>query len=149
MRFILGHHTPKADATSKFTGHYRAQQVVKTMTVCGLASIGGCRGPLQRAHLDQDPLNNDPANIKVLCQSHHFLYDRGRIDLAHPVMPPYYEDAHGNRRYEHVLRKQAAKPRPYKSTAKYTPEQRRELRSRAAKQMHADGRLGPPPRNRK
>jgi hypothetical protein len=61
--------------------------------------IGGCGGPIDVAHKDHDPWNNDPANLMAMCRSHHHLYDRGRIDLDNPKMPDFYVDAGGKRRY--------------------------------------------------
>jgi hypothetical protein len=89
----------KADATSVFTGYSRARQVVPVVTSCALEHIGGCGGRIERAHIDHNPLNNDRQNITTLCKSHHNLYDFGRITLTNPVMPPFYVDARGARRY--------------------------------------------------
>jgi len=89
----------KADATSVFTGYSRARQVVPAVTSCALALIGGCGGRIERAHIDHNPLNNVRQNITTLCKSHHNLYDFGRITLTNPVMPPFYVDARGKRRY--------------------------------------------------
>jgi hypothetical protein len=50
-------------------------------------------------HRDKDPGNNAVDNLMALCQSHHTLVDQGRIDLAEPVMPPFYIDLRGKRRY--------------------------------------------------
>ena len=87
------------DATSVFTGYDRARKVVPVVTSCALEHIGGCGGRIERAHVDHNPLNNDRQNITTLCKSHHNLYDFGRITLTDPVMPPFYVDARGNRRY--------------------------------------------------
>ena len=89
----------KADATSVFTGYDRARKVVPVVTVCALEHIGGCGGRIERAHIDHNPLNNNRQNITTLCKSHHNLYDFGRISLVNPIMPPFYVDARGNRRY--------------------------------------------------
>jgi hypothetical protein len=68
---------------------------------CELAHIGGCGGRIEVAHLDHDPWNNnDPANLKALCASHHKLYDNGRIDLSNPQMPAFYVSS-GKRRYHY------------------------------------------------
>jgi hypothetical protein len=89
----------KADATSVFTGYDRARKVVPVVTSCALEHIGGCGGPIQRAHIDHNPLNNERQNITTLCKSHHNLYDFGRISLVNPIMPPFRVDARGDRRY--------------------------------------------------
>ena len=78
----------------------RARQFLAP-TTCALAHIGHCQGPIDTAHLDQDPTNNAPENLAGLCHSHHALYDRGRIDIANPVMPEFYIDRRGKRRYRH------------------------------------------------
>lgn len=98
----------KPDATSVFTGYDRAKRVVPTLDGCEWAQIGGCGGPLQRAHLDGNPLNNVRENIKVLCNSHHFLYDKGRIDPANPVMPEFFISG-GKRRYRPRLTQRICK----------------------------------------
>lgn len=48
---------------------------------CGAAHgeghpITGAKVVLQSAHLDQNPANNDRANLAVLCQFCHLNYDR-------------------------------------------------------------------------
>ena len=35
-----------------------------------------CKGHLTLAHLDQNPNNNNPDNLKVLCSSHHIRFDQ-------------------------------------------------------------------------
>lgn len=69
------------------------------LSVCEWAWIGHCHGRIDRAHVDQNPFNNAPLNLLSLCRSHHFLLDRGRIDPTNPVMPPFYLDTSGKRRY--------------------------------------------------
>ena len=81
---------------SRTSSHSFARTRVSQRDRCELEHIGHCKGNLQVAHLDQDPWNNDPANLKTLCASHHALYDRGRIDLTNPIMPPFYVDGGGN-----------------------------------------------------
>lgn len=89
----------KPDSKNIRTNRERAVNLTKHITACQLAHIGGCGGMLDRAHIDQDPTNNAPENIMVLCRSHHRLHDHGWIDLANPVMPRFYTDASGKRRY--------------------------------------------------
>lgn len=36
----------------------------------------GSRVVLTVAHMDQDPANNDPANLRALCQRCHLAWDR-------------------------------------------------------------------------
>ena len=98
----------KPNATSVFTGYDRAKRVVPTLDRCDLEHIGCCHGELQRAHLDGNPLNNDRANIKVLCDSHHGLYDNEKIDLNNPVMPDFFISG-GKRRYRPRLKARICK----------------------------------------
>jgi hypothetical protein len=39
--------------------------------ICGI-QIETC---LTVAHLDQDPSNNDPGNLALMCQTHHWMFD--------------------------------------------------------------------------
>lgn len=41
-----------------------------------LNPITGNKVILTTAHLDHDTTNNDPANLKALCNYHHLRYDR-------------------------------------------------------------------------
>jgi predicted restriction endonuclease len=45
--------------------------------VCGL-QMPTC---LTIAHLDHNPANNDPNNLALLCQTHHWMYDAGLYPL--------------------------------------------------------------------
>jgi hypothetical protein len=67
---------------------------------CDLSGIGDCRGPIDVHHIDKNPINNDVVNRAALCRSHHQLVERGLIDLANPVMPPFVVRG-GKRRYLH------------------------------------------------
>lgn len=90
----------RPDSKNIGTGRSRARKLTEHITECQLAHIGGCDGVIDRAHVDQDPLNNDLDNIMVLCRSHHRLYDYGWIDLSNPVMPEIVVVyANGKRRY--------------------------------------------------
>lgn len=87
--------TPRVD-------RWRAATLKRGVRVCEWAHIGGCKGLLEVAHLDGNAFNNDPGNLKKLCRSHHSLLDRGtvgKIDAATPVMPMFYVDSGGKRRY--------------------------------------------------
>jgi hypothetical protein len=66
---------------------------------CELEGIGGCKGILDRHHVDANPLNNAPSNVIVLCRSHHLLVEHGRIDLKKPIMPTFRVGRDGKRRY--------------------------------------------------
>lgn len=93
------------EEVNRFTARERARKVVGRATpsgvVCVLTSIGGCSGRVEVHHVDEDPWNNDLANLRPLCTTHHRLVHQGRIDLENPVMPPYYVDGSGKRRYAH------------------------------------------------
>jgi len=52
-----------------------AKKLIKKVGKCQLADET-CKGILTTAHLDQDPQNSDPENIKVLCRSHHIRHDQ-------------------------------------------------------------------------
>ena len=54
------------------------------------------------SHIDSDFTNNNSTNRLPLCRSHHRLLDNGRIEPANPIMPSYYVDTGGNRRYAYL-----------------------------------------------
>lgn len=58
----------KATVTSPTEGRYRARTIKRRIRCeeCGLE-----RGRLDVHHLDENPLNNDPTNLKVLCRRCH------------------------------------------------------------------------------
>jgi len=87
-------------ARTLWGGRSKARRFVPKLERCELSHIGGCMGRLARAHVDHNPLNNAAENLKVLCDSHHRLYDFGRIDLANPVMPAFRLKG-GRRLYAH------------------------------------------------
>jgi hypothetical protein len=105
-RFVHGHNRRglenpwKANPTSTLasTGYIRARKIAGRGP-CRLRRIGGCKGKVHVHHRDENPLNNDPSNHVHLCSAHHRLVHNGRIDLDRPVMPPYYVDGSGKRRY--------------------------------------------------
>ena len=45
----------------------------KCCVVCGISQ----EGVLDVAHLDGDPLNDNPDNLAFLCKTHHRMYDMG------------------------------------------------------------------------
>ena len=109
-RFVRGHNGSrsgyrKPDVTSIWTGYARAKNAVDR-TRCEVEHIGGCKGRIEVHHIDKNPLNNSRKNLAVLCRAHHILAENGRIDLGNPVMPAFYVDTAGNRRYAHTLEKQ-------------------------------------------
>lgn len=110
----------RSTAPTRWTGYGRSKRVVRQMERCELEHIGSCLGALQRAHVDGNPLNNARENIKVLCDSHHGLYDNGKIDLANPVMPDFFVSG-GERRYRPRLKPRTCRlatcARPFTSEA--------------------------------
>lgn len=88
----------KPESRNHNTGHERARKL-KSRDACELAHIGGCLGKIQVHHKDKDPGNNAEDNLMSLCIAHHSLVDAGRINLEAPVMPPFYVDRSGKRRY--------------------------------------------------
>lgn len=91
----------KPDSRLPRTTRAWAVELTKHINECQLARIGYCLGPLDRAHIDQNPTNNALENIMVLCRSHHRLVDLGRIDPANPKMPTVHVYPNGRRRYQH------------------------------------------------
>jgi len=81
------------------TCHYRSRHSISA-SKCELIDIGHCKGPIQVAHINGDFTDNDTSNLISLCASHHRLMDLGRIDLKKPVMPEFYTDSGGKRRYK-------------------------------------------------
>lgn len=88
----------RADGTHRRTARWRARELTPH-DQCAWESIGGCKGLIQVAHVDQDYTNNDESNRLPLCVSHHRLLDTGKIDPENPVMPEFYVDGSGKRRY--------------------------------------------------
>lgn len=85
-------------ATRKSTGYWRSKRIIQANS-CRWEHIGSCKGLLDRCHIDGNPLHNVSKNLIVLCRSHHRLMDHGHIDPANPVMPQFYTDRGGKRRY--------------------------------------------------
>lgn len=78
--------------------HHHARQL-KDRRACEWERIGSCHGPIQVAHVNQNPLDNSPENLLALCCTHHTLLDNGRIDPTNPVMPAFHVSVSGKRRY--------------------------------------------------
>lgn len=80
------------------TGRWRAR-LSKEINQCEIECIGGCKGRIEVHHKDKNPLNNVPSNLMSVCKAHHGLLDGGKIDWRNPVMPSFYVDGSGKRRY--------------------------------------------------
>lgn len=103
-KFIKGHQSKmpkklKVSSTSKFTGYDRSKKILTNRTKCSWSHIGHCMGMIDVCHIDQNPLNNDLKNLIALCRCHHRLLDNGRINPKNPIMPRFYIDRRGKRRY--------------------------------------------------
>ncbi len=81
------------------TSHERAVKLKAGVRVCQYAHLGGCLGVLDVAHVDGNEFNNARTNLLKLCRAHHRLVDNGKIDPRAPVMPAFYVDGSGKRRY--------------------------------------------------
>lgn len=115
-------------AQTVWNGRARARRLIPVTSHCDLAHIGGCQGRIARAHVNHDPLHNTRDNLLMLCDSHHRLYDNGTIDLENPVMPKFYVDARGRRRYQHSYERYLESKQ-----ALTAPERRRAKRSKMAR----------------
>ena len=90
--------------TSVRTSRSRARKRLLTISACAWEPIGYCKGDIQCAHVDGNPMNNSSVNLLNLCRSHHLLLDKGRIDPKQPKMPTFYTDGTGKRRYAPAFR---------------------------------------------
>jgi len=102
-RFAEGHsHSVPRRPRKEVHQHARAHKIARMVMPrdeCALAAIGGCVERLEIHHIDKNVNNNALSNLICLCSAHHRLVDTGRIDLADPVMPQFYTDPRGERRY--------------------------------------------------
>lgn len=76
------HHSFKGDDATINAGHYRARKTVdeRVCQICGSSQA------IEIHHKDKNPLNNDPSNLAVVCQSHHKMFHGQEVLLvAHPV----------------------------------------------------------------
>lgn len=96
-RFIFAHNLrlrmetpgePKPESVIRET-HAEAQRLMEHVTECQLQHIGGCKGPLDTAHVDGDEFNNVRENLRKLCRSHHRLLDLKVITLDTERMPAF------------------------------------------------------------
>lgn len=70
---------PKTDSPSEGASHYRARQLCPP-SLCTFE--GGCGEDGSHVHhIDGNPFNNDPPNLRRLCPRHHMIVD-GRLEAA-------------------------------------------------------------------
>ena len=87
----------RPESTNQRTGRWRARRSVDT-TQCAVASAD-CKGRIEVHHLDKNPLNGDLSNLVAVCKAHHAFLDLGKITMDNPVLPRYWVDGAGKRRY--------------------------------------------------
>lgn len=101
--FIYGHNRRGFSGTLKESENkntmYMRSKKIKKERHCEIKHIGYCKGMIDVCHINQDVTNNDAENLISLCRSHHRLMDNGKIDIKNPVMPSFYVDKSGKRRY--------------------------------------------------
>lgn len=90
----------KPDSNKKFTGYWRAKNVIPIRNKCSFDFTFQCKGPIQIHHVDKNPMNNDISNLLVVCNSHHRMIHNKRITIENPYMPEFYTDKSGKRRYK-------------------------------------------------
>lgn len=102
--YVQGHNKGNAGNRkkniTKRTSYDYSKEHLKHINECQLEYIGSCKGVLDVCHIDQNPFNNDGDNLIKLCRSHHRLLDNGKINILNPVMPEFYMDGSGKRRYK-------------------------------------------------
>jgi hypothetical protein len=74
------------ETTKKSAGRKRAQRAIPEMTKCNRCPE---TSDLQRHHVDRNPMNNDPSNLEVLCQTCHAAehasdgtWGKGAVEIA-------------------------------------------------------------------
>lgn len=103
--YIQGHNRAglasnyKPTSKNKSTAYARSKKTFNNLKSCKWKKIGFCKGVIDICHIDQNYLNNSRLNLISLCRSHHRLMDNGKIDYKKPIMPKFYTDKSGKRRY--------------------------------------------------
>lgn len=82
-------------------GHWQANRLLNPEH-CELEPHGYCSPSVIVHHVNEDPTDNRPENLRVLCTRHHILHHRGDFDLDNPDHSRYYVTAKG------TLRRRAA-----------------------------------------
>ncbi len=109
--YIHGHHwrgkerpdKARPESVVSRTGRWRAREIfTPNEKPCELLHIGGCSNRIEAHHVDQNPMNNQDGNVMILCTAHHRLVEKGHIDLANPIMPPFIISS-GKRRYPWLI----------------------------------------------
>lgn len=105
--YYLGHnrrglasHT-KPNTTNHRTRRQRANRILRGQP-CELEFTKQCKGRIEVHHKDADPTNNSASNICALCMTHHKMIETNKISFEQPMLPPFYEDKSGKRRYDWV-----------------------------------------------
>ena len=82
-------HGSAAPETLKRKSRGRAQQAIQGD--CYLHAYGFC-SPKRRVvhHVNENPLDNRPQNLRVLCDRHHILVHRSDFDLENPDHSRYF-----------------------------------------------------------
>lgn len=105
-RYVKGHNTRERAGIYKNPNpsvRLSRERAMKKLRAnpCYLNNMGGCSNRLHTHHIDTNPLNNADDNLMRLCVSHHLLVELGKINLTNPIMPRYYVDRSGKRRYDY------------------------------------------------
>ena len=76
---------------------------------CELEPLGFCAGRVIVHHVNENPTDNRPDNLRVLCDRHHRLHHAGDFDLDNPDHSAYYVTVKGTlRRRRREYRKEQA-----------------------------------------
>lgn len=92
----LGDLTPEAQIGAS----RRAANEMKGDQPCYLLSYGFCtsQARVYVHHVNENPLDNRPENLRPLCMRHHMLVHRGDFDLENPDHSRYYVTVRGTLR---------------------------------------------------
>ena len=78
-------------------GRWSARRQVAELS-CELEPHGFCSPRVIVHHVNEDPTDNRPENLRVLCNRHHILHHKGDFDLDNPDHSGYYVTATGTLR---------------------------------------------------
>lgn len=71
-------HASKGDQAGKMAMHYRARKAMATVALCNR-----CPVPAEVVHhRDENPRNNDPANLERLCRPCHINHHRPQLEAG-------------------------------------------------------------------